>query len=141
MNTPPTQRCNLSQANVQEVFETAFAPWVQAMGLCDFEVGAGRVRARLPHNSALQRVGGSVCGQALMAAVDTVNTLAMFTADRMTKGTVYQHTHFLRAAAGGDVFIEASVLRFGKASAFSEVRVTDAQSGELLSQSSAEFAF
>jgi acyl-coenzyme A thioesterase PaaI-like protein len=37
-----------------------------------------------------------------MAAIDTVASLAMATTDRLLKGTVYQHTHFLRPAANDD---------------------------------------
>ena len=76
-----------------------------------------------------------------MAAIDTVASLAMATTDRIPKGTVYQHTHFLRPAVNDDFRVLATVLRFGKASAFAEARVTFASSGELVAHASLEFAF
>jgi acyl-coenzyme A thioesterase PaaI-like protein len=59
----------------------------------------------------------------------------------MPKGTVYQHTHFLRPAASADMRIEANVLRFGKSSAFLEAKVTFIATGELVAHASLEFAF
>jgi acyl-coenzyme A thioesterase PaaI-like protein len=76
-----------------------------------------------------------------MAAIDTVASLAMFTTERAPKGTVYQHTHFLRPALDDDLKIEAKVLRFGKSSAFAECRATLASSGEIVAPASLEFAF
>jgi acyl-coenzyme A thioesterase PaaI-like protein len=86
-------------------------------------------------------VGGAVCGQVIMSAVDTVASLAMATTDRVPKGTVYQHTHFLRPAMSEDMRVEASVLRFGKTSAFAETRVSFITSGELVAHATLEFAF
>jgi acyl-coenzyme A thioesterase PaaI-like protein len=65
----------------------------------------------------------------------------MSTTDRQPKGTVYQHTHFLRPAISDDMRIEVQVLRFGKASAFAEAKVGFVNSGELVAHVSIEFAF
>jgi len=45
-------------------------------------------------DDALKFSSGAVCGQAIMAAVDTVASPAMSATERVSKGTVYQHTHF-----------------------------------------------
>lgn len=137
----PNNFCPVTDETVDEVYQHVFAPWVKGLGLCDLSVGAGRASGRLPANPALNFSSGAVCGQVIMAAVDTVVSLAMFTTDRTPKGTVYQHTHFLRAAVNDDFLIEAQVLRFGKATAFAEARVRFASSGELVAHASAEFAF
>lgn len=137
----PSHHFPVTNANVAEVYELVFAPWVKAMGLCELSVGPGRASALLPRNPDLNFSSGAVCGQVIMAAVDTVVSLAMFTGDRPTKGTIYQHTHFLRPAKNDALRIEATVLRFGKATAFAEARVTFEGSGELVAHSSAEFAF
>jgi acyl-coenzyme A thioesterase PaaI-like protein len=76
-----------------------------------------------------------------MSAIDTVIALAMMTTERTTKGTVYQHTHFLRPAVNDDFLGHATVLRFGTATAFAEARVTFVSSGELVAHATAEFAF
>ena len=131
----------VTNATVMEFYEHTFAPWVKELGLCEFCVSDGRASARLPRNPALNFSSGAVCGQVIMSVVDVVVSLAMFTRERAPKGTVYQHTHFLRPALNDDFHVEATVLRFGKATAFAEARVTFASSGELVAHATAEFAF
>ncbi len=131
----------LTDATVHEFYEYLFAPWVKGLGLCDFAVDKGRVSALLPQRDELKFSSGAVCGQVIMAAIDTVASLAMATTERLPKGTVYQHTHFLRPAVNDDFQVQANVLRFGKSSAFAEARVTFASSGELVAHASLEFAF
>lgn len=131
----------VTDANVHAFFDWLFAPWVKEMGLHDFAVRPGYAAATLPQNPRLQFVSGATCGQALMAAVDTVCALAMASTDRMARGTTYQHTHFLRPAMGDALRIEVHVLRFGKTSAFAEARITFVGSGDIVAHASLEFAF
>lgn len=137
--TPPS--LPVTNETVAQFYEWLFAPWVKQLGLRDFAVAPGRVVATLPQDEALQFVSGAVCGQVIMSAVDTVASLAMATTDRMPKGTVYQHTHFLRPAASDDMRVEANVLRFGRSSAFAQATVVFAGSGELVAHATLEFAF
>ena len=111
------------------------------LGLREFKVSPGIVSAILPQNDALKISSGAVCGQSIMAAIDSVASLSVGTAGRITKGTVYQHTHFLRPALNDDYHVRAEVLRFGKASAFAEARVSFASTGKLVAHASLEFAF
>ena len=131
----------LTDATVVEFYEYVYAPWVKMLGLREFKVSPGMVSALLPQNDALKFSSGAVCGQAIMAAIDTVASLAIGTTERISKGTVYQHTHFLRPAVNGDFHVKAEVLRFGKASAFTETRVSFASTGKLVAHASLEFAF
>jgi acyl-coenzyme A thioesterase PaaI-like protein len=112
------------------------------LGLREFKISPGMVSALLPQNDALKFSSGAVCGQAIMAAIDSVASLAIGTTERISKGTVYQHTHFLRPAVNDDFHdVKAEVLRFGKASAFTETRVSFASTGKLVAHASLEFAF
>jgi acyl-coenzyme A thioesterase PaaI-like protein len=131
----------ITNETVNDFYEWLFAPWVKELGLRDFAVTPGQVVATLPQNRNLQFASGAVCGQVIMSAVDTVTSLAMSTSDRPAKGTVYQHTHFLRPAMSEDLRVQAIVLRFGKSSAFAEARVTFLGSGELVAHATLEFAF
>lgn len=131
----------LTQDNADQAHEFVFAPWVKSLGLRDFQVEHGRVSAHLPANNQLQFFTGAMCGQAIMAAVDTVTSLAMMTTDRMSKGTVYQHTHFLRPAMNDDFTIEAEVLRFGKATAYAEAHVRLLSTRKAVAHAVLEFAF
>lgn len=141
MTASPSELFPITQATVNEAYEFVFAAWVKDLGLCDFKVEPGRISARLPIADKLKFSSGAVCGQALMAAIDTVTAMAMSTTERAPKGTVYQHTHFLRPAIDDDFIVEAEVLRFGKASAFAEARVSLASSGNLVAHAVLEFAF
>jgi len=138
---PPRDLFPITPATVEQAYAFIFAPWVKELGLCDFEVEPGRVRARLPASEPLKFFAGVVSGQAIMAAIDTVTVLAMGTGDRATKGTVYQHTHFLRPTKTEDLLVESKVLRWGKSTAFAETRVTHAATGELAAHAVLEFAF
>ncbi len=131
----------VTQSTVDAAYDLIFAPWVKQLGLCDFKVDGHRVTARLPEADALKFSAGAMCGQAIMAAIDTVTALAMGTGNQATKGTTYQHTHFLRPAKGDDFIVEANVLRFGKASAYAEAKITFATSGAIVAHAVLEFAF
>ena len=131
----------ITNETVLEFYEWLFAPWVKELGLRNFAVSPGQVIAILPQSKKLQFVSGAVCGQVIMSAVDTVASLAMSTTDRPARGTVYQHTHFLRPAMSGDMKVQANVLRFGKSSAFAETKVTFLASGDLVAHATLEFAF
>lgn len=141
MITPPEGLFPITQETVHAAFDWVFAPWIKEMGFRDFEVHEGYCSMRLPMNDRLKFSSGAVCGQALMAAIDTAAAIAAATSPRQGKGTVYQHTHFLRPAANDDFWIEATVRRFGKASAYVECSVTFAGSGELVAHAVLEFAF
>lgn len=137
----PVHCLPVTDATVLELYEYVFAPWVKMLGLRDFKVYPGVVSATFPQDDALRLSGGAVCGQAIMAAIDSIASLSVGTTGRITRGTVYQHTHFLRPAFNDDYHVRAEVLRFGKASAFTEARVSFASTGKLVAHASLEFAF
>lgn len=140
-HTPPAELFPITQDTAQAAFDWIFAPWINDMGLTDCVVREGFCSMRLPMNPRLAFFSGAICGQALMAAIDTVASMAAATGPHVGKGTAYQHTHFLRPAAGDDFLIAASVKRFGKASAYVDCSVTFATSGELAAHAVLEFAF
>lgn len=131
----------VTQDSIQGVYDFVFAPWVKQLGLCDFKSGPGRASAQLPESDHLKLTGGGVCGQAMMAAIDTVAVLAVASGDQKIKGTAYQHTQFLRPALGDDMIVSAEVLRFGKSSAYVEAKIIFAGSGALVAHAVLEFAF
>lgn len=141
MSAPPDNLFPVTPETMHAAFDWVFAPWIKEMGFTDFEVREGFFAMRLPLNDKLKFFSGAVCGQAVMAAIDTAAAMATATTPRMGKGTVYQHTHFLRPAANDDIRIEASVKRFGRASAYVDVAVTFVGSGELVAHGVLEFAF
>lgn len=131
----------ITNGSVHAVHEKLFAPWVRELGLRDLDVSEGRASATLPQSDHVQWLGGTICGQAIMAAIDSVASLAMMTTDRPARGTTSLNTHFLRPAEGDDLRIETRVVRFGSSIAVAETRVSFASTGDLVALSTCEFSF
>jgi uncharacterized protein (TIGR00369 family) len=119
-----------------------FAPWVRALDLQleDFEDGA--VTLRLPQNPALCRIGGMVCGQALMAAADTAMVLAIVTrlGKQRAMTTVQLNTSFLKPLANQDALVTAKVIRAGKNLVFGEIDIVAALDGKSVCRTSTTYA-
>jgi acyl-coenzyme A thioesterase PaaI-like protein len=96
---------------------------------------------RLPLSAKVTMIYGSICGQAIMAGIDSSASIAVAIRPHGVKATIYQHTHFLRPAVNDDLRFTAQVKRFGKATAYVDVAVTFLGSGELVAHGVLEFAF
>jgi acyl-coenzyme A thioesterase PaaI-like protein len=67
----------VTSADAQAILSANFAPWVQDLALRVESVDAEGAMLRLPFDAKLIRVGGIVCGQALMSAADTTMVIAV----------------------------------------------------------------
>jgi acyl-coenzyme A thioesterase PaaI-like protein len=67
----------MTPQTLQPALAEYFAPWVQALNLQVDSTDADSVTLRLPQSDQLSRVGGMLCGQAMMAAADTAMVLAL----------------------------------------------------------------
>lgn len=119
-----------------------FAPWVQDLGLVVESMTAGTVTLRLPFDERLARIGGMVCGQALMAAADTAMVLAIVTrlGTRRPMTTVQLNTSFLKPLAGQDARVTASVVRAGKSLVFGEIDIVAVGDGKSVCRASTTYA-
>ena len=118
----------MTPAQGQAVLADNFAPWVLALNLRVTACDANSATLRMPFDDKLLRVGGIVCGQALMAAADTAMVIAICAAlgGMRPMATVSQNISFLRTisgAPGQDVEITARVLKAGKSLVFGEVEI------------------
>lgn len=116
---------------LQAALADYFAPWVQDLGLQVASLDSQGVTLRLPRNAQLARVGGMLCGQAMMAAADTAMVLALihhFGAFRPCT-TVQMNSSFLKPLSNQDALVEARVLRAGKSLAFGEIDIRGADDG------------
>jgi uncharacterized protein (TIGR00369 family) len=103
---------------------------------------ADNVTLRLPQSERLSRVGGMLCGQAIMAAADTAMVLALinqFGAFRPCT-TVQMSTSFLKPLSSQDALVQARVLRAGKTLAFGEIDVRGAEDGKSVCRASVTYA-
>lgn len=119
-----------------------FAPWVQALGLTVEAFDKDSVTLRLPKNEQLSRVGGMLCGQAMMAAADTSMVLALinqFGAFRPCT-TVQMNTSFLKPLSGQDALVQAKIVRAGKSLAFGEIDIRGAEDGKSVCRATTTYA-
>jgi len=119
-----------------------FAPWVQALDLRVEAFDGDSVTLRLPQDPQLSRVGGMLCGQAMMAAADTAMVLALinqFGAFRPCT-TVQMNTSFLKPLSGQDALVQARVLRAGKSLAFGEIDIRGAEDGKSACRATTTYA-
>ncbi|MCJ0765513.1 PaaI family thioesterase [Variovorax terrae] len=127
---------------LQAALSEYFAPWVQALALRVEPLGADGVTLRLPQSDQLSRVGGMLCGQAMMAAADTAMVLALIRhfGEFRPCTTVQLSSSFLKPLSNQDALVEARVLRAGKTLAFGEIDIRGAADGKSVSRASTTYA-
>lgn len=132
----------VSRESLQQSLTDLFAPWVQALGLQVESFAPGEATLRLPQSEALARVGGIVCGQAMMAAADTAMVLALIShfGEFRPCSTVQLSSTFLKPLSGQDALITARVLRAGKSMAFGEIDLRGASDGKSVFRASTTYA-
>lgn len=109
----------------QAILDQMFAPWVQALRLRVTACDAASATLVLPFDPSLVRVGGIVCGQALMSAADSAMVIAISSALGGLKpmATASLNTSFMRPVANADVELVARVLKLGKSLVFGEIEM------------------
>jgi len=127
---------------LQQLLADWFAPWVQDLGLRVESVGDGEVTVRLPFSDRLARIGGMVCGQAMMSAADTAMVLAIVSrlGTKQPMTTVQLNTSFLKPLSGQDALVTATVLRAGKSLVFGEIDIRGANDGKSVCRASTTYA-
>jgi len=129
-------------ARLQHLLAEWFAPWVQELGLRVESFGDGEATLRLPFSERMARIGGMVCGQALMSAADTAMVLAIVSrlGDRQPMTTVQLNTSFFRPLAGQDALVSARIIRAGKNLVFGEIDIAAASNGKCICRASTTYA-
>lgn len=118
---------DIEQANI--LLKEKFAPWIQDLNIVFDEVAKGRVVMRVPFSDKLNREGGTICGQAIMAVADTAMVFAISSANNqfVPMTTVSQSSSFLRPASDKDLIAEASLIKPGRTIVYGQVNLyTDA---------------
>ncbi|AVH54955.1 MULTISPECIES: PaaI family thioesterase [Streptomyces] len=129
-------------AEADKILSDHFAPWVLDLGLSVAELDGRRAVLRLPWSARLAREGGSLSGQALMAAADTATVIAVSAARGafVPMTTVQQSTSFQRAVTDADVLVEAVLTRLGRRMAFADITMTAEGSQEIAARASTVYA-
>jgi uncharacterized protein (TIGR00369 family) len=132
----------MDQDVLQGALAEYFAPWVQDLGLRVDSFDGDSVTLRLPQSERLSRVGGMLCGQAMMAAADTAMVLALINQFGSFRPctTVQMNTSFLKPLSNQDALVQARVLRAGKTLAFGEIDLRGADDGKSVCRASVTYA-
>ena len=132
----------MDKATLQAALADYFAPWVQRLDLTVESFAADGVTARLPQSPQLSRIGGMLCGQAMMAAADTAMVLALIQhfGEFRPCTTVQMNSSFLKPLSGQDALVQARVLRAGKTLAFGEIDIRGASDGKSVCRASVTYA-
>jgi uncharacterized protein (TIGR00369 family) len=131
---------NIEDAN--KILADNFAPWVLALAIKTETVGAESARLRIPFSDALCRVGGILCGQALLAGADTAMVIALATASGGFRPctTVDLTINYMRPITKADALLEAKVMRLGKTLAFCTCEMREADSSKPAAFSTGTYA-
>lgn len=103
-----------------------FAPFVLGLKPTVEQFDADGVTLRMPYDDSLCRVGGIICGQALMTLIDTCMVFVCYQGlGRIAEvTTVSQNTSFMRPAINDDVIARGRVIKAGRMLVFGEVTLT-----------------
>lgn len=98
--------------------------------------------AGAPYSERLSRVGGTVCGLALMACAETAMVIAVSSAlgEFRNMTTIGQTISFMRPIANSDVMIEARVLKLGRSIVFGEVSMMAAGQDAVAAHATTSYA-
>jgi uncharacterized protein (TIGR00369 family) len=118
----------LSVPAANEILAQSFAPWVLATGIRAEAVGTETAALRIPFSDQLCRVGGILCGQALLTGADTAMVIALAAASGGFRPctTVDLTINYMRPITKADAVLEARVMRLGKTLAFCTCEIREA---------------
>lgn len=132
----------LSPSDAQALLGEIFAPWVQQLNLQAEKVTPQSAQVRMPFDAKLCRVGGMICGQALLTGADTTMVLAICSALGGFKPftTVDLTVNYMRPIANEDALLTASIMRQGRSMIFCNTEITGADNGKLSAFSTGTYA-
>ena len=118
----------LSVADANAILAENFAPWVLASGIEANAIGADSATLRIPFSEHLCRVGGILCGQALLTGADTAMVIALAAASSGFKPctTVDLTINYMRPITKADAALDARVMRLGRTLAFCTCEIREA---------------
>ncbi|MBP0483391.1 PaaI family thioesterase [Sagittula sp. M10.9X] len=118
----PPETVMRDPATAQTILKENFAPWVQGLQPTVAEISPEGCTLDIPVTPDIARVGGIVCGQALVTLADTAMVLACIghMGEFQPVATTNLETRFLAAARGERIRCQARILKAGRALFFAE---------------------
>jgi uncharacterized protein (TIGR00369 family) len=133
---------NLDLVAAQKILTDKFAPWVLATGIRVEATNSDSATLTVPFSDQLCRIGGIICGQALITGADTAMVIALAAAAGGFKPctTVDLTINYMRPITSADARLEAKVMRLGKSLAFCTTDIIDAESGKIAAFATGTYA-
>ena len=125
----------ITAENVTEKYEYIFADWVKELNIEFCEVRERYVKAKFKNKAKFRFFSGAVCGQALMAVVDTVMSVTMGTTETAVRGTLSQNNNFVKPAIADFFYVECSLQKTGKSIAIGETKIFSGDNKDLICHS------
>ena len=118
----------LTTSAANAILAESFAPWVLASGVTAEAIGVDSATLRISFSDQLCRVGGILCGQALLTGADTAMVIALAASAGAFKPctTVDLTINYMRPIMKADALLEAKVMRLGKTLAFCTCEIREA---------------
>lgn len=122
----------LTIAAAEEILAANLAPWIQDMAITIDAVGPDGAVLRVPPAPRLNRIGGTICGQAIMALADTamIFAIAGVLGEFRPITTINQTSSFLRPAADADLVARATIIKPGRTIMYGEVTLFAGDPGD-----------
>ncbi|MEM7280311.1 MAG: PaaI family thioesterase [Pseudomonadota bacterium] len=133
---------DLSVDTANALLQANFAPWVLSLKPVVTQTASDSAHLLMPFDGGLNREGGIVSGQALMALADTAMVVAVFAAmgEFCPVATVNMNTTFMRGAKESDVLAKAKIAKKGRALTFVNVDLITTSDERLVCQASGSYA-
>ncbi|MZR30866.1 PaaI family thioesterase [Sneathiella litorea] len=118
----------MSEITIEEArkfFENSFSDWIKELDITITDISPGSATLRIPATKRINRLGGMICGQAIMALADTAMVFAVATnaGSFVSMTSVNMQTTFLRPAEGEEMFAVAKVIKSGKRLVYGEINL------------------
>ena len=126
----------------QQILEENFADWVRDLGLNIVETGHDGITMHVAFSPRLCRIGGIMCGQALISAADTAMVIALASANGGMRAmtTVDLTSNFMRPIRDEDAVVAATVVRSGRSLAFCTTEIKGSHNGKICAYATGTYA-
>lgn len=132
----------LDTSTADGILAENFAPWVLASGIKSEAIGEEGATLRIPFSDQLCRIGGILCGQALLTGADSAMVIALAAASGGFKPctTVDLTINYMRPITKADALLEARVMRLGRTLAFCTCDIREASGAKPAAFSTGTYA-
>lgn len=121
----------ISVAEAQDIIDTKLVPWVKELGIRVEQTSDTGAVLRLPYSDHIDRPGGIVSGQAMLAFADSAMVVVISSAigGYRDMATVDMTTSFMSAARNTDIIGPGEVVKAGNRMVFAQIRLEDGATG------------